>query len=100
MLWQAEEMTPMWMSQDLRLGGLHLWVTLIFVQAARNLFKQPEHLSSLKNDVISQRFFPKKTTLWKKSAVTPSITKSTLLLQISYTHIWKETLKYEAVSDY
>lgn len=46
MLWQAEEMTPVLMSQDLRLGGLHLWVTLIFVQAARNLFKHTEHLTS------------------------------------------------------
>lgn len=71
MLWQAEEMTPMWMSQDLRLGGLHLWVTLIFVQAARNLFKQPEHLSSLINDVISHSAsFQRKPHYGKKCCYT------------------------------
>lgn len=88
MLWQAEEMTPMWMSQDLRLGGLHLWVTLIFVQAARNLFKQPEHLSSLKNDVISHSAsFQRKPHYGKKVLLQPASLRAHCCCK-SHTHIF------------
>lgn len=39
MLWQAEEMTLVWLSQALRLGGLHLWVTLIFAHVASTWYQ-------------------------------------------------------------
>lgn len=42
MLWQAEEMIPEWLSQALRLGGLHLWVTLIFAHIALTWFQTHE----------------------------------------------------------
>lgn len=61
-------------------------------------FKHMKYLRSPKTYVISYSISFQTKIHYEKNAVTPSINEHTpLLLQLSYTHIWKQILEYKAM---